>query len=48
LRYGICARLPAAEGEVVALDDLSLTIEKGDIYGIIGMSGGEKARSSAA
>jgi D-methionine transport system ATP-binding protein len=34
---------PAAMGEVVALDDLSLTIEKGDIYGIIGMSGAGKS-----
>ncbi|MDD3214147.1 MAG: ATP-binding cassette domain-containing protein [Eubacteriales bacterium] len=34
---------PAATGEVVALDDLSLSIEKGDIYGIIGMSGAGKS-----
>ncbi len=30
-------------GEVVALDNINLTIEKGDIYGIIGMSGAGKS-----
>ena len=31
-----------------ALQDISLQIEAGDIYGIIGMSGAGKARSCAA
>ena len=30
-------------GEVEALKDISLTIEDGDIYGIIGMSGAGKS-----
>ena len=30
-------------GEVVALDDINLTVDKGDIYGIIGMSGAGKS-----
>ena len=34
---------PVPDGEVVALDSISLTIEKGDIYGIIGMSGAGKS-----
>lgn len=34
---------PVPDGEVVALDNISLTIEKGDIYGIIGMSGAGKS-----
>ena len=34
---------PVADGDVVALDDINLTIEKGDIYGIIGMSGAGKS-----
>ena len=29
--------------KVVALDDINLSIEKGDIYGIIGMSGAGKS-----
>ena len=37
-----------AAGEVEALRDISLTIEDGDIYGIIGMSGAAKAPWSAA
>lgn len=31
------------EGELVALDNVNLTIQKGDIYGIIGMSGAGKS-----
>ena len=34
---------PIPEGDLVALDNISLTIEKGDIYGIIGMSGAGKS-----
>lgn len=34
---------PIPEGEVVALDNISLSINKGDIYGIIGMSGAGKS-----
>ena len=36
-------RFAMASGTVVALDDISLSIEKGDIYGIIGMSGAGKS-----
>ena len=32
-----------AEGKVDALKDVSITIEDGDIYGIIGMSGAGKS-----
>ena len=34
---------PVPDGEVVALDNISLAIERGDIYGIIGMSGAGKS-----
>lgn len=34
---------PIPTGEVVALNDINLEIEKGDIYGIIGMSGAGKS-----
>ncbi len=34
---------PIPGGEVVALDNINLEIEKGDIYGIIGMSGAGKS-----
>ncbi|HNW86311.1 MAG TPA: ATP-binding cassette domain-containing protein [Candidatus Limiplasma sp.] len=34
---------PIPEGELVALDSISLTVDKGDIYGIIGMSGAGKS-----
>ena len=34
---------PIPDGEVVALDNISLTIERGDIYGVIGMSGAGKS-----
>ncbi len=34
---------PALDGEVVALSDISLSIRKGDIYGIIGLSGAGKS-----
>ena len=33
----------AADGEVEALKNVSLTINNGDIYGIIGMSGAGKS-----
>lgn len=35
-----------ADKEIVALDDISLTVEDGEIYGIIGLSGAGKARWS--
>lgn len=35
-------------GTVVGVDNVSLQIEKGDIYGIIGRSGAGKAPCSAA
>ena len=31
------------DGQVDALSDINLTVEKGDIYGIIGMSGAGKS-----
>ncbi len=34
---------PLQDGKVVALSDISLSIRKGDIYGIIGMSGAGKS-----
>ena len=34
---------PVQGGEVVALQDISLSIRKGDIYGIIGLSGAGKS-----
>ncbi len=34
---------PSAAGEVTAADDISFSIEKGDIYGIIGLSGAGKS-----
>ena len=34
---------PTAEGTFTALDDVSLTISDGDIYGIVGMSGAGKS-----
>ena len=35
--------LDTAEGKVDALKDVSITIDDGDIYGIIGMSGAGKS-----
>ena len=40
---GLTKIYPVPGGEVVALDKVDLTIEKGDIYGIIGMSGAGKS-----
>ena len=34
---------PSKAGDVVALKDINLTIEDGDIYGIIGLSGAGKS-----
>ena len=39
----ICKTFDSGGGEVEALKDISLTIEKGEIYGIIGMSGAGKS-----
>ena len=39
----ICKTFDSGGGEVEALKDVSLTIEKGEIYGIIGMSGAGKS-----
>ena len=39
----LCKRFSTAEGEVEALKDVSLTIEDGDIFGVIGMSGAGKS-----
>lgn len=40
---GLTKVYPIPGGEVVALDGIHLTIQKGDIYGIIGMSGAGKS-----
>ena len=34
---------PSRQGETVALKDINLTVEDGDIYGIIGLSGAGKS-----
>ena len=39
----ICKTFDSGGGEVEALKNVSLTIEKGEIYGIIGMSGAGKS-----
>ena len=40
---GLSKTFPTADGEFTALRDVSLTIEDGDIYGIVGMSGAGKS-----
>ncbi len=40
---GLSKTFPTADGEFTALKDVSLTIEDGDIYGIVGMSGAGKS-----
>lgn len=40
---GVTKVYPGADGPVTALHEVSLTIERGDIYGIIGMSGAGKS-----
>lgn len=40
---GLCKVYQIPGGEVVALNNISLSIDKGDIYGIIGMSGAGKS-----
>ena len=40
---GLCKVYPIPGGEVHALTNINLSIEKGDIYGIIGMSGAGKS-----
>ncbi|MBQ2579039.1 MAG: ATP-binding cassette domain-containing protein, partial [Lachnospiraceae bacterium] len=39
----VSKRFSPKEGEVHALKDVSVSIEAGDIYGIIGMSGAGKS-----
>lgn len=40
---GLCKVYPIPGGEVRALNNINLSIERGDIYGIIGMSGAGKS-----
>ena len=40
---GVRKTFSGAQGEVVALDKIDLTIRQGDIYGVIGMSGAGKS-----
>lgn len=40
---GLCKTFGSGEGAVDALSDINLTIEKGDIFGIIGLSGAGKS-----
>ena len=40
-------RFATQGGTVVALNDINLTIQDGDVYGIIGMSGAGKSTLSA-
>ena len=40
---GLCKTFKTKESEVEALKDIDLKVEKGDIYGIIGMSGAGKS-----
>ncbi len=39
----VCKTYNSASGQVVALKDIDLTVEDGDIYGIIGLSGAGKS-----
>ena len=36
-------KYPSRDGEIVALEDIDLTIEDGAVYGIIGLSGAGKS-----
>ena len=39
----VCKTFTTADGEVTAVNDLNLTINRGDIFGIIGLSGAGKS-----
>lgn len=39
----VCKRFRSADGEIAALEDVSLSIDRGDIFGVIGMSGAGKS-----
>ena len=39
----LCKTYPSAAGDVEALRDINLTIEDGEIFGIIGLSGAGKS-----
>jgi len=39
----LCKSFPTAGGALKALDDVNLTIDDGDVYGIVGMSGAGKS-----
>ena len=39
----LCKTYHSAESDVVALDDICLTIEDGEIFGVIGLSGAGKS-----
>ena len=43
----VCKTFDSTQGRVVAVDNVSLAVEAGQIYGIIGYSGAGKARLSA-
>ena len=40
---GLSKVFEGAEGRISALENVDLTVEKGDIYGIIGLSGAGKS-----
>ena len=40
---GIHVSLPVGDGAVAALNDVSLTVEPGEVLGIVGESGGGKS-----
>ena len=39
----VCKTFTTADGEVTAVNDLNLAINRGDIFGIIGLSGAGKS-----
>ena len=43
---GIHVSLPLRDGAVAALSDVSLTVERGEVVGIVGESGGGKSMTA--